>query len=67
MDREIAKAINTLANRLNEVERKLSAFIEEKTAGTDDGLTEIADIVSVHDEMIAELTEAIMNGGESVD
>lgn len=66
MDAEVAKAINNVSKRLNEVERQLEQFLlgkheENKTSieTTDGGVAELADLISVHDDAIAELAEIV--------
>ena len=73
MDKETAKAINTLSIKLNEITRRLDTFINMRciniTANnniTDNGLIELANIINEHDKTIKELINKIQNikGGE---
>ena len=73
MDKETAKAINTLSIKLNEITQRLDTFINMRcnniTANnitTDNGLIELANIINEHDKTIKELINEIQNikGGE---
>lgn len=71
MDAEVAKAINNVSKRLNEVESRLDQFFMEKhnestksIETTDGGLVEVADLVSAHDDAIVELAELIATNME---
>ena len=73
MDKETAKAINTLSVKLNEMTQRLDTFINMRcnniTANnniTDNGLIELANIINEHDKTIKELINEIQNikGGE---
>lgn len=66
MDAETAKAINNLSKRMNAMERKLEDFLlakheENKLAieTADGGIMDIAEVVSIHDEAIAEIAGAV--------
>ncbi|MCM1089131.1 MAG: hypothetical protein NC419_13325 [Muribaculaceae bacterium] len=73
MDAETAKAINNISKRLNSVEQKMESYLlerheenKEAIATTDGGVVDIADVVSAHDEAIAELAGiiSVMSEGE---
>lgn len=71
MDHETAKAIADVTKRLNDVEKQLETFLlgkyeenKRSIATTDGGIVDIAEIVSTHDETIAELAELVAAGQE---
>ena len=59
MDAETLKAINDVTKRLNTVERKLEQFLLDKQEVTNNGLADIADIISEHDSAIADLATVV--------
>lgn len=59
MDAEILKAINNISKRVTEVERKLENFLLGRQEVTNGGLADIADIISGHDEAIADLAVVV--------
>lgn len=68
MNSEIAKAINTLSKRLFNVEQKLEKFLldkhnenKERIEVSDGGIIDMAETISLHDEVICELAEVISN------
>ena len=73
MNKETAKAINTLSVKLNEMTQRLDTFINMRCNNitvnnniTDNGLIELANIINEHDKTIKELINEIQNikGGE---
>ena len=62
MDIEVAKAINKLSKKINSIQLQLDRYFsikhEENSADiklSENGLLEVADMVSLHDEAIFEL------------
>ena len=75
MNKEIIKVFNNLSKRLFRVEKKLETFLldkhyqnKEKIETSDGGIMDIADILSLHDEVICELAEVLSSivEGESL-
>ena len=65
---EIYKAINNVSKKINDVEYKLDEVLHylhlnnaEKITDNENGILDMADSVSVHDEAIMELAELISN------
>lgn len=59
MESETLKVINNISKRLNEVERKLEQFLLNKQEVTNNGVADIANIISGHDEAIADLAVVV--------
>lgn len=71
MDAEVAKALNKILKRLNEVELKMEQFLlskyhenKESINLTEVGIMDMADVLSVHDEAIEELAEIVAEMSE---
>lgn len=71
MDAEVAKALNKILKRLNEVELKMEQFLlskyhenKESINLTEVGIMDVADVLSVHDEAIEELAEIVAEMSE---
>ena len=65
---EIYKAINNVSKKINDVESKLDDVLHclhlknaEKITDNENGILDMADSVSAHDEAIIELAELISN------
>lgn len=65
MDAKVLIAINNISKRLNKVERKLEKFLLDKQEITNGGLADIADIISIHDEAIADLAGLVSEIAEN--
>ena len=72
MDVEVAKAINKLSKKINSIQLQLDRYFsikhEENSADiklSENGLLEVADMVSLHDEAIFELAEIVSELKES--
>ena len=71
---EIFKAINNVSKKVNEIQKRLDDHLgyrcdtnEENIEVTDEGLIDVADIVSSHDEAITELASIVSNIKEESD
>lgn len=68
MNPEILKAINTLSKRLFSVEQELEKFLldkhnknKERIETSDGGIMDMAETISLHDEVLCELAEVVSN------
>ena len=66
MNAEVEKAINTLSKKINSIERKLDEYtvmLHQKNADeinvSEGGMMDIANIVSSHEEAIADLADIV--------
>lgn len=66
MDAETAKALNSLSQKINNIDRKLDEYFNHRCDKSDEdisvnngGITEIGDVVSAHDGAIEELAMLI--------
>lgn len=71
MDKDTARAINALSNKINAIDQKLDAYFNHRCDKSDEnisvnggGITEIGDIVSTHDGAIEELAMMVANLAE---
>lgn len=71
MDAEIAKAINRLSEKINNVQKRIDQYFEnrcdqsaESISLTDGGIMDMAEIVSTHEEAIKELAGIISDMAE---
>ena len=72
MDKETAKAINELSKKINAIQLQLDRYFtmkhEENLADiklSENGLLEVAEMVSLHDGAISELAEMVSELKES--
>ena len=66
MDAETAKALKSLSEKINAVDRKIDKYFgnrcdqnAEEISVADGGIVEMADIISAHDEAITELATLV--------
>lgn len=66
MNKETARALNALSNKINAIDEKLDAYFNRRCDKSDSeiavnngGITEIGDVVSTHDGAIEELAAII--------
>ena len=72
MDNEVAKALNELSKKINAIQLQLDRYFsikhEENLTDiklSENGLLEVAEMVSSHDEAISELAEMVSELKES--
>ena len=72
MDNEVAKALNELSKKINSIQLQLDRYFtikhEENLTDiklSENGLLEVAEMVSLHDEVISELARIVSELKES--
>lgn len=72
MDKETAKAINSLSKKINDIQLQLDRYFgnrcdqnSENIKIDENGLLEVAETVSLHDEAITELAQLVSDLKES--
>lgn len=66
MDKNTAKAINEVSKKVNDIQRRLDAFFndrcdenKESVNITDGGVIDIAELLSLHNDAIIELADIV--------